>query len=161
MCNSYSAFLLFLKDLSIMSLPTLYCTILHCVVLFCVVLYPSVNHVFVIFIKQKILTPGNSIQFSSIRSFVPEKKWIDILLSKTLSFSLFFYTALTCDSSFSISTFCCFTPSMAEVAFSVIWTLFVSFSRACRSSSVRVLERTGRKGAGEPAREVRNCCTEK
>lgn len=28
---------------------------------------------------------------------------------------------------------------------------------AWRSSSVKVLERTGRKGAGEPARDVRNC----
>lgn len=32
----------------------------------------------------------------------------------------------------------------------------VSCSRACRSSFVRVLERMGRKGAGEPDRDVRN-----
>jgi hypothetical protein len=32
----------------------------------------------------------------------------------------------------------------------------VSCSRACRSSLVRVLERIGRKGAGEPEREARN-----
>lgn len=32
----------------------------------------------------------------------------------------------------------------------------VRASRACRSSCVRVLERVGRKGAGDPAREVRN-----
>jgi hypothetical protein len=31
-----------------------------------------------------------------------------------------------------------------------------SCSMAWRSSSVRVLERTGRNGAGEPARDVRN-----
>ena len=36
----------------------------------------------------------------------------------------------------------------------LLWSF--SISRAWRSSSVRVLERIGRKGAGEPARLVRN-----
>lgn len=66
------------------------------------------------------------------------------------------YWLSACFVNFSISTFDWLTPFEALAAATADSFELFKLSRACTSSVVRLLERTGRNGAGEPAREVRN-----